>query len=66
MLDGETTIESAYSYPDGTPGFPDGVKVRKISDVLNHVFETRLPVDSIDDPVPEGKKKFVVRRWIEE
>jgi hypothetical protein len=66
VLDTESTIESAGSFEDGTAGFPTGVRIRKISDVLASLLQKRVPLNSIDDPVPEGKKKFVVRRWYPE
>ncbi len=56
-------IQSKVDYGTGTVGFQNGVKIESLQKVLDELMLTRVPVNSIDDSVPEGKKKFVIRRW---
>ncbi|GAG62690.1 unnamed protein product [marine sediment metagenome] len=37
--------------------------IRWFKEVLAEIMEQRIPVDSYEDKVEEGEKKFVIRRW---
>lgn len=64
VVDNKHLIESRADYDDVTDGCQDGgVKIRPLQEVLTRTMTTRIPVNRYDDPVPEGKKKFVIRRW---
>lgn len=61
---GDSVIESRLDYDKTTPGCQNpGVRIRPLRTVLKEVLTTRVPVNNYDDPVAEGQKKFVVRRW---
>lgn len=63
VLNTDEVIQSRADYGTGTLGFQDGVKIRPLKEVLDELLASRVAVNSIDDSVPEGKKKFVIRRW---
>lgn len=69
VLDNDEVIESTVNFTgSGNFSTPNWVRIRKIDDVLQDVMVTRgrIGVDKWTDPVPTGKKKFVIRRWIPE
>lgn len=63
VLNQSEVIQSKADYGTGTIGFQDGVKISPLKEVLDGLFVSRIPLNSIDDTVPEGKKKLVIRRW---
>lgn len=63
ILNESEVIQSRADYGTETVGFQDGVKIRPLKDVLDELLASRVAVNSIDDTVPDGKKKFVIRRW---
>jgi len=62
VLDRDRTIESRLACGEAGNG---GVIVRPLAARLREVMKTRLPADDDRDPLPPGKLKFVVRRWLE-
>lgn len=63
ILNKDEVIQSRADYGTGTLGFQNGVKISSLKEVLNELIASRVAVNSINDTVPEGKKKFVIRRW---
>ena len=61
----ECVIESRIDYDEHKEGFQGGVRIRPLREVLVEIMERRIPVDSYDQKLEEGKKKFVIRRWYE-
>jgi len=59
----ECVIESRIDYDEHKEGFQGGVRIRPLREVLVEIMERRIPVDSYDQKLEEGKKKFVIRRW---
>jgi len=37
-----------------------------LKEVLREIMKRRVPVESYQDKVEEGKEKFVIRRWYEQ
>ena len=56
-------IQSRMDYGVETTGFRHGVKISPLKDIFDELLISRVPLDSIDDMVPEGKEKLVIRRW---
>ena len=65
VLDQNNIIESRADYGTGAIGFSNGVRIRSLRDTLDEILSTRVPVNDINDPVPDGKKKFVIRHWFQ-
>ncbi len=63
VLNKDEVIQSRADYGTETSGFQNGVKISSLKEALDELLVSRLPLNSIDDMVPEGKKKFVIRRW---
>jgi len=56
-------IESRLDYEPEKEGFQWGVRIKTIKEVLDDALAKKTPVNNIADSAPEGKKKFVIRRW---
>lgn len=56
-------IQSKMDYGTESHGFQNGVKISPLKDILDELFLTHIPLNSVDDPGLEGKKKLVIRRW---
>lgn len=63
VLNQSEVIQSKLDYGTGTIGFQNGVKISPLKDILDELLLTHIPLNSVDDPGPEGKKKLVIRRW---
>ncbi len=63
VLNQTEVIQSRADYGNEINGVNDGVRIRPLKDVLTELLDSRIAVNSINDTVPEGKKKFVIRRW---
>lgn len=64
ILDNDEAIESVVNFTTSwSYSEPNGVRIRTVHDVLEWILNTRLPVNSWKDPVPQWRKKFVIRRW---
>jgi len=63
ILNKEQVIESCLHCDKYKKGLQGGVRIRQLKEVLAEIMERRVPVDSYEDKVEEGKKKFVIRRW---
>lgn len=66
VIDKNQVIESTANFTStGNYSTPNGVRIRSIDEALTNVMEEkwRVPANNWDDPVPEGKKAFVIRRW---
>jgi len=61
----ECVIESRIDYDKHKEGFQGGVRILPLKEVLIEIMETRIPADSHDQKLEEGKEKFVIRRWYE-
>ncbi len=61
----ECVIESRIDYEEHKEGFQGGVRIRQLKEVLGEIMERRIPVDSYEQKLEEGKEKFVIRRWYE-
>jgi hypothetical protein len=65
VLNQTEVIQSKMNYGTETIGFQNGVKISPLQEVLDTLFVSHFPLDSIDDMAPEGKTKLVIRRWYE-
>ncbi len=68
VIDTDHILESTANFTGtGNYSTPNGVRIRPIVEALEEVMNTkwRIAVDEYADNVPEGKKKFVIRRWFE-
>ena len=65
FLDQEHIIQSRVDYDYDTPGNQGGVRIQKAVDYIERLLKSYDPVDDYDDEVPEGRNKFVIRRWYE-
>ncbi len=65
FLDQENIIQSRVDYDYDTPGNQGGVRIQKAVDYVKRLLKSYDPVDDYDDEVPEGRNKFVIRRWYE-
>ena len=65
FLDQEHIIQSRVDYDYDTPGNQGGVRIQKAVDYITRLLKSYDPVNDYDDEVPEGRKKFVIRRWYE-
>ncbi len=65
VLQNGKIIESRAAFSETwASGFEGGgVLIRDTKTVVKELLESRTPVNSWEDTVPEGVKKFVVRRW---
>jgi len=63
FLDRDHIIQSRVDYDYDTPGNQGGVRIQQSVDYLCGLMKTYTPVDDYDDEVPEGRNKFVIRRW---
>jgi len=66
ILDKEHVIESRLDYDKNKEEFQGGVRIRQLKEVLREIMKRRVPVESYQDKVEEGKEKFVIRRWYEQ
>ena len=66
ILDKEHVIESRLDYDKHKEEFQGGVRIRQLKEVLREIMKRRVPVESYQDKVEEGKEKFVIRRWYEQ
>lgn len=64
ILDSGHTIESRVDYDKEMPGFQGGVRVRDLAEVLTETMAARTAVDDYSTELPDGAKKFVIRRWL--
>ncbi len=64
VLDGESIIQSRLDYDKKTPGEQGGVRILPIKKVLTELMGERVPSDVYSDTPLQGKKRFVIRRWI--
>ncbi len=60
ILESTVNFTGSWNYSE-----PNGVRIRPIEEALKEISEVknRVGVNTYDDAVPEGKKKFVIRRW---
>lgn len=65
VLNQTEVIQSKANYGTGSSGFQNGVKISSLKEILDGLLVSRVPINSIEDSVPEGKKKLVIRRWHE-
>ncbi|PJC56764.1 hypothetical protein CO024_01295, partial [Candidatus Gracilibacteria bacterium CG_4_9_14_0_2_um_filter_38_7] len=63
VLNQTEVIQSKMDYGTETTGFQNGVKISPLKEILDELLLTHIPLNSVDDPGPEGKKKLVIRRW---
>jgi hypothetical protein len=63
VIDRGRAIESRLDYDTKLIGNQGGVRIRSLKEVLDETLGERVPVNQYSDPVEEGAKKFVVRRW---
>lgn len=63
VLNQSEVIQSKLDYGTGTTGFQNGVKISSLKEILDELLLTHIPLNSVDDAGPEGKKKLVIRRW---
>lgn len=67
VINNGQTIESRWDYDTSTEQPEGGVRVRDLKYVIEETLAAgKIPVNNYDDTVPEGKKKFVVRRWYQQ
>ncbi len=68
VIDQKHILESTVNFT-GTwlSSEPNGVRIRWIEEALTELIEVknRIWVNEYSDSVPEGKKKFVIRRWFQ-
>lgn len=64
VLEDGQTIESRVDYEPNTPGFQGGVRIRDLQAVLEETMAKRTAVDDYSTELPDGAKKFVIRRWL--
>lgn len=62
-LDPTELIQSRVDYDYEKPGNQGGVRRQDLVAYLHRLMESYDPVDDWDDEVPEGRNKFVIRRW---
>ncbi len=65
VLNKKYTIESRLDYDTEKDWFQWWVRIRNLKEVLDEVLLKRIWVNNYDDQVPEWKKKFIIRRWID-
>ncbi len=60
ILESTVNFTGSWNYSE-----PNGVRIRPIEDALQEISEVknRVWVNNYEDSVPDGKKKFVIRRW---
>ncbi|MEA1965497.1 MAG: hypothetical protein U9O41_10320 [Candidatus Aerophobetes bacterium] len=63
--DVECVIESRIDYDKHKERFQGGVRIRSLKEVLAEIMKRRIPVDSYNQKLGKGRKKFVIRRWYE-
>ncbi|MFH1877603.1 MAG: peptidoglycan endopeptidase [Candidatus Omnitrophota bacterium] len=62
-LDKARVIESRVDYDKAVPGEQGGVKIRPLRLVLDELMKERAAVDDYNAEAPQGRKRFVIRRW---
>jgi len=63
IIDKNNLIESRLDYNIESPWYDWWVRISSLDAVIDDLVKNKIGVNSYDTEVPDGKKKFVIRRW---